>query len=113
MNLKTLLIVTSVLISGCTTLPQSVESWEYAPEPIVVKQARRTTSTITWVQVPNNQLQEICQKAINGRFANKQIAGCAVWYPRGNSCTVITGMETTTSTLGHEVRHCYDYDFHN
>lgn len=112
MNCKILMVVASVLIDGCSTIPaQTVESWEYVPEPIQVQKRRDQTRSINWLQVPNDQLQQICERVTKGRFGNKKIAGCASWV--GNKCTVITGMNTTTSNLGHEIRHCYDYDFHD
>lgn len=114
MNLKTLSIVASVLMSGCSVLSApNVETWEYTGEAITVKAIRDQTRQIKWLQVPNDQVQAICLRVTKGRFGTKRIAACASWNQTEKTCTVITGMETTTSNLGHEIRHCYDGDFHD
>ena len=37
---------------------------------------------------------------------------CAQWSKTKKTCTVYTGKTTTHVYLGHEVRHCFEGDFH-
>ena len=40
------------------------------------------------------------------------INGCAMTHKYDQSCTVITGKDTSMEVLGHEVRHCFEGSFH-
>jgi hypothetical protein len=81
-----------------------------------------TTSTIKWVQVTN--VFEACDAESknrgNGGFARLgaglKMDGCSFWSNpapnKTNICTVITGKITDHDTVGHEVRHCFQGNFH-
>jgi hypothetical protein len=81
-----------------------------------------TTSTIKWVSVDN--VFEACdiesRKRGNGGFARLgkglKMDGCAFWGEvtanKTNVCTVITSKNTDHDTLGHEVRHCFQGNYH-
>lgn len=95
-----------LLFTGCASNPNAHNHLE----DFTVGQ-RQMTRTITWRVVPDDQVEPMCQQITGGRFAKNYILACAAW--RGNSCTVITGTNTDTALLGHEIRHCYDGDFHD
>lgn len=40
------------------------------------------------------------------------VKGCTYYSLKNRKCTIITGKSTDTSTLGHELRHCFDGSFH-
>ena len=112
MKKMSLVIAIILAISGCSAQPVNpVKAWEYNAEHINTPNPQTRVRTITWRQVSDQELQQICDKSTNGRFGKNRIVGCAVW--RGDQCTVITGINTSTSNLGHEIRHCYDYNFHD
>lgn len=81
-----------------------------------------TTSTIKWIQVDN--VFEACDAESknrgNGGFARlglgQKMDGCSFWSNttpnKTNMCTVITAKTTDHDTLGHEVRHCFQGNFH-
>ena len=81
-----------------------------------------TTSTINWIKVDN--VFEACDTESknrgNGGFARlgsgQKMDGCAFWSNptpnKTNMCTVITAKTTDHDTLGHEVRHCFQGNFH-
>jgi hypothetical protein len=81
-----------------------------------------TTSTIKWIQVDN--VFEACDTESknrgNGGFARlgsgQKMDGCSFWSNpapnKSNMCTVITAKTTDHDTLGHEVRHCFQGNFH-
>jgi len=39
-----------------------------------------------------------------------QVQACAFWTQ--DTCTVVVGTTTTMHTLGHEIRHCFQGDWH-
>ena len=81
-----------------------------------------TTSTIKWVAVDN--VFEACdiesKKRGNGGFSRLRIGqkmeGCSFWSnmtPNNtNMCTIITARNTDHDTVGHEIRHCFQGNFH-
>ena len=83
-----------------------------------------TTSTIKWVQVSN--VFEACDAESknrgNGGFARlgagQKMDGCSFWSrpnasdANSNICTIITARKTDHETVGHEVRHCFQGNFH-
>mgnify|MGYP006273885049 CR=1 FL=1 len=103
------IIAVGVLFTGCAATSPSNTPYDHN-EFFSVPQ-RELTRTVTWRVLPDNIVSEVCQKNTHGRFAGQKILGCARWY--GNQCTIITGANTDTAILGHEVRHCYDGDFHD
>jgi hypothetical protein len=73
------------------------------------------TSTITWKTVPN--VQEVCSKESQRRGKGKfgyAIDACAFWdqTPKGHVCTIITKPKPNYWDLGHEVRHCFQGNWH-
>ena len=81
-----------------------------------------TTSTIKWVAVDN--VFEACdlesKNRGNGGFARlgrgQKMEGCSFWSnmtPNNtNMCTIITARNTDHDTVGHEIRHCFQGNFH-
>lgn len=37
---------------------------------------------------------------------------CAIWSVAAKECTIVTSRKTTHLALGHEVRHCFEGQFH-
>lgn len=67
--------------------------------------------TINWIPVDN--VQKACEdeskKRGKGGFGFA-VNACSFW--EGNSCTVITRRYVNLQTLGHEVRHCFQGNWH-
>jgi hypothetical protein len=89
----------AILISGCAYNIPKEEAFE--PKPL------STVMQVRWIAVedPNRACK---------RFGPMPIVGaCAIWDFAKQTCTVITGQITTMQALGHEVRHCFEGDFHD
>lgn len=68
-------------------------------------------STIKWVTVDN--VQEACEKESQNRgYGGFGMGVLACSFFKGNQCTIITGKKTSMHQLGHEVRHCFQADWH-
>ena len=68
---------------------------------------------VAWKRVPEDRLLESCNiayKAYGVAQITYAVNGCSVW--KGKTCTIITGLKTTMHTLGHEMRHCFQHDWH-
>lgn len=71
----------------------------------------RTTMSITWLPVDN--VQKVCDSENKKRGFQKfgvEVQACSFW--EGDKCTIITGKKTSMHSIGHEVRHCYQGNWH-
>ena len=69
------------------------------------------TSTITWR--PVDDVQKTCEAESRKRgYKGFGYGVQACSFFDGNQCTVITGKQTTMHSLGHEVRHCFQGNWH-
>ena len=73
-------------------------------------------SNIHWEQVDN--IQEVCDgiriKQGLPRYGYK-LEACSVWsrsFFFVNTCTIFTARKVNMWTVGHEIRHCFQGDFH-
>jgi hypothetical protein len=70
------------------------------------------TMTVTWKPVDN--VQKTCEaenrKRGHAGFGYSKIQACSFWL--GNECTIYTSKRPNMLTLGHELRHCYQQNWH-
>lgn len=72
---------------------------------------RHETVKITWLTSDNPNA--LCNKEAKKRGYKNfgySLQACAFWD--SNVCTIITSKNPTMHNLGHEVRHCYQGDWH-
>ena len=50
---------------------------------------------------------------ITGKVFGYGVDACSFWNESATQCTIITGPSTNFHTLGHEMRHCIQGDFHS
>ena len=89
-----------------------------AYEMYSLKNLVTTKSTVNVLTLPTLEaVRQRCDlestKRGKGKFGYK-IDACTFWErtPLGNSCTIVIPEKTNNDTLGHEVRHCFQGDFH-
>lgn len=96
--------LTTALLTGCAgivTIPQEGR-FEAQPKPAGVR--------ITWLVVADPTAK--CKELFPATMASRPIIpACAVWAP--NKCVIVTGTVTNHQILGHEVRHCFEGNFHD
>jgi len=69
------------------------------------------TIELTWLVVDN--VTAACaaeSKKRLGKSFGYAVEGCSFWD--GPKCTIITARKTTVHTIGHELRHCYQFHWH-
>lgn len=65
---------------------------------------------ITWVA--SSDVQKSCEKVFKQRGTplTYKVDACSFWI--GNKCTIITKTAPTNDDVGHEVRHCFQFNWH-
>lgn len=68
--------------------------------------------SVKWETATNIQKACIAKGEFYGlkKHFNPDIRACAFW--RDNMCIIITGKTTTLHSVGHEIRHCFQGDWH-
>jgi hypothetical protein len=72
---------------------------------------------IRWISVDSSQLQERCNIESRKRGMTNftvSVEACSFWDKEGRAdvCTIVTPRVTNMHTLGHEVRHCFQGEWH-
>jgi hypothetical protein len=77
------------------------------------KANRAETLSISWMTVPMSLIQSTCELISKdsgfGGF-NYSLHACSFWTNR--TCLIVTGEQSTHEEIGHELRHCYQGNFH-
>ena len=73
-----------------------------------------STAIISWEVV--GDVDRVCRKLARdtGRDIRDHIEGCSVWRDVFGirKCVIVIGERVSHDTLGHEVRHCFQGDWH-
>ena len=104
-----------MVLTGCASvqgpsLPVS-ELESFVPVP---KHARLMNDVKVRWEVREN-VSEVCGRA--AQLSSKQAwmtppLACAMWNVANKECVIITGKKVSHVELGHELRHCFEGNFH-
>lgn len=87
------------------------ENWQNPEARFSAKKNFTETSTITWRVVDNVQKSCEAESRSRGRGGfGYNVDACSFW--EGNSCVIITGKMATLHEIGHEMRHCFQGNYH-
>ena len=111
MRLKLIL----ALVLGCIPIPNVVlakdRNWQDVEATFDVKDNLVNDSIITWKSTDN--VQKTCEEESKRRGLGGfkyEVEACSFWS--GGICMVITSKKPTMHILGHEIRHCFQGNFH-
>lgn len=74
------------------------------------------TAQVTWITTSN--VNKACEEESirrgNGGFKGIQMQACSFWTKTstGYECLIITAKNPTIHNLGHEIRHCFQGNYH-
>jgi hypothetical protein len=106
MKTKVAVIITSLLVASQATALNDDPN-----KPFDTSNNYTTQSTITWR--PVDDVQKACEAESRKRgFKGFGYGVQACSFFDGNQCTIITGKQTTMHSVGHEVRHCFQGNWH-
>jgi hypothetical protein len=88
-------------------------NWDDPELPFSTKPNKTQSMTIVWLPVDN--VQKVCAAEIkkrDGKTLGYTVDACSFWEVEKNSCTIITKKNPTQHDIGHEMRHCYQGQWH-
>jgi hypothetical protein len=102
-------------LTGCASMtgasmPMS-ELESFVPMP---KQSRLMNDVKVRWEVSEN-VTEVCSRAAQFNTAQAWMTppvACAMWNVASKECVIITGKKVSHLELGHELRHCFEGNFH-
>jgi len=91
----------------------SAQDWRDPSSRFDAKKKMSDTIKLTWRTADN--LQQACEEESrrrgNGGFGYG-LEACSFWNIQGTECLIITKNKTSLHELGHEVRHCFQGNYH-
>ena len=108
-------IAASLSLTGCAStsgpsLPLS-ELDSFTPLP---KNARLMNDVKVRWEIHDN-VTELCSRAVKMSPTQAWMTpplACAMWNVASRECLIITGQKVSHVVLGHELRHCFEGNFH-
>ena len=88
-------------------------NWDSPTAPFNTKENEHETMLISWKPVDN--IQKTCEAEYksrgHGQF-NYKVDACSFWNFTTRTCTIFTKKKPTMHDIGHELRHCYQGNWH-
>ena len=106
---KVLSYITALAISASAVASPAYD--ESPTKSFSTNSNRYETVKITWLT--SNNPQAVCNKEAKKRGYKDfgfSLQACAFWTD--NICTIVTSKNPNMHSLGHEVRHCFQGDWH-
>ena len=86
-------------------------SWDDPTDKFDATQTMTDKTVVIWKRVDNVQIGWNAESERLGvAKIPYQVKACSFWTK--NTCTIITGKKTTQHSLGHELRHCFQGNWH-
>ncbi len=100
-HMKKTFILLPFFISGCTMAYY---------EPINATVGQKKQAQVTWEIVEDPT--KICKEKHNVQTPGMTpLLACTAW--QGSKCTIYTDTHPSYELLGHELRHCFDHNWHD
>ncbi len=91
----------------------AAQEWKDPNSRFDARRKMSDTIRLTWRTVDN--VQQACESESRMRGNNGfgyGVEACSFWSLDGTECTIITKNRSNLHELGHEVRHCFQGNYH-
>jgi hypothetical protein len=103
--IKTFLLLLALVATGCQMVMHIPHELAFEAKPVM------NDVQIKWISATDPTKE--CKRLFPDSMSSYRIiAACAGWDQTTNTCVVVTGSQTSHQVLGHEVRHCFEGNFH-
>ena len=103
----------AILVIAFFATNTMAENWQNPDAKFDARKKMSETIKLTWRTVDN--VQKACEAESRSR-GNKgfgySIEACSFWNWEGTECVIITRNKATLHDLGHELRHCFQGNYH-
>ena len=103
------------VLTGCASAPGALPAAELQPFAPAAQTARVMNEVKVRWEVRQN-VAEFCGRAAKITTAQAMFTpplACAVWNVASKECVIVTGPQVSHVALGHELRHCFEGNFHS
>jgi hypothetical protein len=109
--MKWIMCLVLFALTGCSSVSNGPVILKLIEDQNFTAPAGSSVQVVRWVRVPFDRLQTICGLSSNMPHAKGRFLGCA-GKDLGGTCIIHTSTDTTHQILGHELRHCFQGNFH-
>lgn len=110
--MKLAVIIAALCIAGCATPDNASEQFHKTENQYFYHEAGSTRVNVQWIRVSPERLQRVCKLMVAHPVKPGSVfLGCAGLDLAG-TCIIYTTTNTTHQILGHELRHCFQGNFH-
>lgn len=104
-----------LVLTGCAALQGPVLPVSELESFVPVSQSARIMNDVKVRWEVRDNVAELCGRAAKITTAQAWMTpplACAMWNVASKECVIITGKQVSHVELGHELRHCFEGNFH-
>jgi hypothetical protein len=110
--MKRIVLAAAAFLVGCTSYDTSLGQFRLIENQHFYHEAGSTKMTVQWVRVSDQHLQRVCALTTQHPVRPGSVfLGCA-GIDLAGTCIVYTSTNTSHQIFGHELRHCFQGNFH-
>ena len=101
----------TVLVALLLPIVCMAQDWRDGDAPFKPLPKHASQLAVSWVIAPNVQATCDAESKLRGLGGfGYSVAACSFWT--ATTCTIVTSKTPTQHELGHELRHCFEYNWH-
>jgi len=104
--------IISILMIAVSGIVFAAPEYDESPTALFSTSSnKKVTMKINWITTANPQAT--CNAEAKKRGYQNfgfTVSACGFWLD--DTCTIVTGKDTSMHTVGHEIRHCFQGDWH-
>lgn len=104
-NFRSVIALTCTALSACTTVLSIPPEDAFTPAP------KAEVANVTLIVATDPTAE--CARIFPFKRIAGNLSGCAGWNADFTVCTIVIGEVTTHQVLGHELRHCFEGNYHS
>jgi hypothetical protein len=110
--MKCIILAAAAFLVGCASSDTSLGQFRLNENQHFYHKAGSTRIAVQWIRVSDAQLQRVCALTTQQTVRLGSVfLGCAGIDLTG-TCIIYTSTNTTHQIFGHELRHCFQGNFH-
>jgi hypothetical protein len=110
--MKWIVVAAAAFLVGCASPDTASKQFHLYENQHFHHAEGSTRIPVRWIRVSDQRLQRVCALTTEQPLRPGSVfLGCA-GIDLGGTCVIYTSTDTTHQILGHELRHCFQGNFH-